>query len=324
MDLIDLPSAQSFQNANTTAMMLGFVSPFTEEGYGLTPIGQKAAVLSKIPMEAIRVLLTGYTLDVAMTDLITIISTFGQLQNIWRRSITVPASGTASPHNLTFNTTALFNAIPSFIRDRIEGSNMETDKKLAILRFKLLVADEFIEFLLIYDMFLDMIQKSNGDMNEITAWCELQGLNFDGLMEFTSLREFNMEDILAAEIDPFRMDSQRLRNQSADNFLSYVKKIKQCLYEGLYNHLLIFDESKMHYTSRDLIVTVPNLNEGFVYKLKQISPDVKFKYPKYLVTDWIKLMPPPAKKDQPVPLIYSIETNMISVMDGFVDIDLFE
>ena len=191
-------------------------------------------------------------------------------------------------------------------------------------RAKILLADDFAEAILLFDKFAEKLI----DLSSVIIWCKKTGLNFDAMLELSRRRELIIEDLLNLNMNPFRLSNHKLSNLTIDNFMDGLCKLKRCIYDGLRCKLLTWHPDKFVYmTEQGLRVRAPSLfSEATASRLKalRITSDSYSWKANWIVTDSIKLTQAYKKDDDAgLPLLYTVEANLISVMDGYVypDID---
>lgn len=300
MTLLDPPPPEVFLAANATATSLGFISSRAElpgggRGYGLTTLGWLASKFNWTSMEGVRVILAGYTWDVAATDLITAIVLFGtQLSDIYGRkgSEGLPPGGRA-----------LRMSVPDFL---VGGSDKDV-----FTRAKLLIADDFAEMVIIFDKFADILDTAEGDITAVADWCVQAGLNFETLLALAEKRDVCFEESIAAGLNPFRLMDRRLAALPGEDFVLGLKRFKRCLYDGLRERVLKYDPDQSTYlTIQGLRVKVPALLAETDYR------------PERVLTDAIVLkQAQPRPEDMAPPMLYATYSGLVSVLDGYVDTD---
>lgn len=360
MGLLDPPSPEAILVANSTAISLGFVSvraplpkswPPNEltqaiianpnikplelaRGYGLTSLGHIASMFTRIPMEGVRILLAGYIWNVAASDLITIVAMFGISMPDLLISRGRVKKG-ATPGALPPGAMALKAALPPFLLMRIGGGVTgvlpPTESEAFYFRTKLLLADDFAEAVLIFDAFMTQINNSQGNIEFVYNWCTEIDLNFDIMLEITYRRESIIENMIVAGINPFRASARRLSILSIDEFAEGVRSVKQCLYSGLRNQVLKWTPDHplgaSYISAQGLRVQTPKLfTDAMASRLKALHitqgpcDDMR---PQWILTDKIRLLPAPKRdEDAGPPLLYVADTNLVSILDGYVTPDM--
>ncbi len=295
MNMLEPPSVETFLMVNTVATTLGFLSPCsylprswppednkiklgTEKyGYGLTEIGFIASMFGRTSMEGIRILLMGYIENVSMQDLITMVSMIG-----------------TSFEDLFTNQ---------------EKKSKSMGNKLLMLsdEEKILISDDFIEIILIFNKIMKKISSSQGELRDITKWFKDNGLKFDNIIEVLKKRDSIIEEMISVGLNPFKNEEQNLHTCDIDKII----QIKQCLYNGFRNKLLIFDKKDYCYKT----------NLGLKVKVSQTINNMQNK-PKYILTDQIILTSSNKQNpDKQMLLQYVAKCNLISILDGYIGID---
>jgi hypothetical protein len=346
ISLIDIPSAESLLYSNHIATSLGFVSNKTQLaiewppkilsdnnslleklsdkiGIGLTKLGYIASMFTRVDMEGIRVLLSGYLWDVSMSDLITIVSLFGHkyddIFNIKEKQ---------NLNNL--GATALRASAPIFLSKRSGGSLNDitppSESELSFLRTKMVISDEFIEIVLIYDAFSQAVMFSDTDPIAIYSWCSNLGLNFETMISLTKRRTSIIEEMILAGLNPYRNDDMRIRQSNINNFSSILISLKKCIYAGLKNNLLTYIDDGYISKQGIKLKSPAFLSDNMISKLNYLgllSDGSILNKPKYLVTDNMKLgISHKPESDITQFTSYVVNMGFYSVIDGYVNPDI--
>jgi hypothetical protein len=347
--LIDAPPVEALLSTHAAAVELGFVSAHaalpstwppdplvdlpTEKtasaGWGLTGLGQIAAAFTRTTMEGARVLLAGYTWGVSASDLATAVAAFGMkpgglLAKIKKKPEQVLYSG------LPLGAAALRAALPLSLAQKTGGGERTkalppTEEEAFYFRMRLLLADDYAEVVLIFDAFMRRLEASHGDLPAVFAWCDEIGLSFDSLVELTRKREAIQEEMILAGLDPFRLPERRLYSLSIEEFTKGLIGFKRCLYDGLRCRLLRREGAK-YLSKQGLHVRTPALlTDAMFDKLRALhvtlasGPSAK---PHWIITDQFRLAPVKAtEKEKQAPLLYTVETGLVSVLDGYLSPD---
>jgi hypothetical protein len=359
MTLLDPPPPEALLAAGATAVALGFVSAraplprswppaeLTEavlaapgvgplalaRGYGLTALGHIAALFARTPMEGVRVLFAGYMWGVAASDLITAVAMFGTPLPDLLVGRGREKKG-ATPSALPPGAAALRAALPPFLILRtgggVTGVLPPSESEAFYFRARLLLADDFAEAILLFDAFARGIDASQGDVAAVTDWCTRVGLSFEAMLGVAIKRESIIEEMIVAGLNPFRAADRRLATLSIDEFTEGVCALKQCLYAGLSTRLLRWDpghpEGPAYVSPQGLRVRTPGLfTDAMASRLKALhvtQGPAEALRPRWIITDQIRLMPaPPRSGDAGQPLLYVADTNLVSVLDGYIDPD---
>ncbi len=340
MSLLDPPAPEAFLAANAVASALGFVSvrallpdrwpPALERqsaeqahGYGLTALGHLAAGFMRTPMEGARILLAGYVWDAAASDLATLVALLGG-SRLWSWA------ARAAPGDLPAGAAALRAALPPYLVGRTGGGAPlpPGESEMFYFRARLLLADDMLEALLIYDAFVRQVEGAQEDLGTVSQWCESVGLDFDALVELSRRRETIQEEMILNGLNPFRENARRLSTQPIETFMACVSRLKRCLYDGLRGQLLQYApnhaEGPGYLTRQGLHVRVPELfSDALAARLRALHVTSEFVTPpRWILTDQVKLVSVATpEKDRLPPILFRVEANFVSVLDGYVDID---
>jgi len=317
LNLLDKPSQETFIGANIIATMLGFIN----HECGLTDLGLIASKFSSIPMEAAKVIFSGFSFNVAITDLITIAAimqtsngTLFMRDHMYKRFM--ESAKLKVDTSIPCNAHILESILPKYITDIIGGNDSE-DKELDsyYYRYKTIICDDFIEYLLAFESFNKQIMKMKNNKS-VLDWCQKKCINFSNLSVIYDIRERIMDDLISAGIDILYNSEYRLIDQDINNFMPAIINIKRCLYEGLKHNLITYNnEEKTYKTLHGLSIDIENsiLSSQLQNKLRSLKVLSGEIQPKYIITDHLNLS---IKGDDTI--MYVINTNYISILDGYV------
>lgn len=323
LHLLDKPSQESFISANSIATILGFINHDCK----LTELGVIASKFSSIPMEAAKIIFSGFVYKVAILDLITIAALMQTLNgtlfmrdHMYRKFMESVHANINS--NLPCNAHIMESILPKYIVDIVGGGKYiggsiggDDEEDSYYYRYKTIICDDFIESLLAFESFNKQIMKMKNNKS-ILDWCQKKCINFGSLSGIYETRDRIIDDLLGAGIDILYNSEYRLIDQPVDNFVPTITNIKQCIYEGLKHNLITFDEEEKTYkTLQGISVEIDNsiLSTQLQNKLRTIkvlSGDIQ---PKFIITDHINLS---IKGDNTI--MYTVSTNYISILDGYV------
>jgi HrpA-like RNA helicase len=241
MDLIDIPSAQMNTYAARKLYSLGFF----DENCRPTLLGFYARRVVKLSLETIRFLFAGYGYGCNMDDIITIccIIGIGSMKIIDRRY---------RPRCLPCKT-----------------SDKKQMFELGKFYSNILIADSFIDLLFVYQEYLELLRtqyKSKNFIESIQKWCEDQGVIHQGLLEITSLKEEITTNLLKIGLnigteESFQKSMTPLRTLVIRDLhagLEEVAKIKQALYDGFKEYLLIKSaDGEYRWKNKTVSLSVP-------------------------------------------------------------------
>ena len=292
--------------------------------YGLTPLGFLAAAFARTPMVGIRILLAGYTWGVAASDLITAVAMFGlTMSDLIRRG---PSSDKALPAGAS----ALCAALPPYLRTDTSGHLSASTA--AFYRARLLLADDFAEVVLVFDAFMTQLDAAAGDICSVAEWCSALDLNLNGLLLVARRRDQIAEEMIIAGLDPFRLAPSRLSAAAVEQFTPALRRFKRCIFDGLQQNLLRFDAAArggpgyvlhLHGDSSPRIKAPQLYTDAMADRLADslVTGGAPAR-PRWAVTDQVRIVQAPKRtEDAGMPLLYTLESNLVCVLDGYVDFD---
>jgi hypothetical protein len=189
---------------------------------------------------------------------------------------------------------------------------------------KLFLSDDFIEILFIFEYFIDKIALN---IENIQKWCINNGLEYTQLKNALFVRNSIINTLYELNINPFHNESLKMRkkisslgNIDDDNYeiiFNTLKEIKKAIYGGYFNNLLLLNqETNSYYNNQGIKVKLfaPFIN------LKLLATFTKEEYkPKWVITNKININANSSiDPTTPAPLLYTIQSSKISIMDGFV------
>jgi len=299
--LLDMPSDETFLHANFIATSLGFIDCTNK----LTKLGNMVSYFNYITMEQAKIILSGFAYNVFILDLVTICAIMeSSKQDIYSVNISK-----VKPNEVPPDLAIMKVILPNFIH--INDNYYQ---------YKLMYSDDFIETLLIFNAFTNTI-KITKDIKMVIEWCDLHSINYTTMRTIFDNRDNKINDLISNGIDIFYNVDKSLYNQSEDNYMNTIINIKKCLYEGLRYNLLTYDNINMCYKSLNgLTVSIESVLLDVGLQNQMISNHVitKLIRPKYIITDKYII----GKKKKEYDLIYSITSNYISILDGYVNPDL--
>ena len=271
MDLLELPPTQNFIRANVLAHQLGFLR--TEENTcKLTKSGAVAAMFSRVKMECIKMTLCSYIYDCAMYDMITLTAIF--MYNKTLKDLMITKYTKTNFGSLPSDAIVIKACCPKFGgADKIP----ETDKYY--YKFKMLVCDDYIQMLIIYDKFIEQLNADNAP-----KFCLEAGLDMNKMLEFTSFRAELISDFINSGNDITRLNYKRLYLTS--NFIETLDNIKKCMHEGFKSHLLEHVDKNIYKTLNGVKIEVkPFLESSLIDRMIASDMIKTYRPPKYLITN---------------------------------------
>jgi HrpA-like RNA helicase len=309
IDLLDPPPTDALSSTIELALLHGFLSDDVQitnsrqevigTGWGLTRVGEIIARFSQIDFSEARLIVSGYFWNLAITDIVTIIA----ITRTAERGLNgLVVKKRAEP----VLETALYAGLPPYL------------SKFDYYKTKLLLSDDLLEGLYIFEGFCKAVKKIGLDLIQLNIWCDQHGLQIQHMLSIVRAREDILTEMLVAGLNPFWNHQNRLVDVSTDNFMNTIVRFKRCFYEAWQLNLLIYNETKSTYITRfNLEVKVPPIfTDLTVRKLKTL--EIKLHRPKYIITPKILLI----QNSRSENLMWYLESPLIVVLDGYVDPDL--
>ena len=347
-DLLDNPPTESLEDCLKKSLKFGFISTqiseLSEENevvYKFTETGNIARQLSRrFDLQQTQTLLSGYTYNVCILDLILITTLFDTDVStiLYERE---PKKSFPDP-NYKFRELALRACIPDFLMSvdyysvTLEGTikvgNAEQPDPLPsytplqhidepFFRTKILISDDFIESLMVFDKFMNKSVDFTGNIAKLSDWCTTHGISIDGALKLADARDRVIDDVISAGLNPFYNTKYKLSDATVDTFMDRVINIKKCIYAGLQYNLIKKYEGIYKIKPSKKVEHLINIPAQFspmqLSKLRDYGIDEFI--PNNIVTNKIIISKSPmTKADKTPPLLYKLIPNMISIMDGYV------
>lgn len=326
IDMIDLPSPDSLAAALEKLYTLGFISPSAGPGaataepgrttlhYGLTPLGKIASdCFSMLPPESVRMILAGYYWGCSIVDLVTIAAylTMSPKDFVGANSAANVTATTSAPRRPHINWTSVYSiGLPGYF-----------SSTGLIYKTRLLIADEFIDGLILYNAAKYIVAQIeiSKSIAELRNWCANNCISYAGILNFIRARDDLIEQMLTAGLDVFKNEDRALIHTPADSLMDTITRIKHCIYDGYRNNLLIEHTSTgTYHTTMGLEVMKPRLfseTEATIAEKNEYGFAVEI-LPRVLVYSTLSL------KFNRKNSMYSVLAERISTLDGFVSVDL--
>lgn len=281
----------------------------------ITKLGKMMNTFRKISIESCKMILSGLVYGASIKELVCLACLMPMRKS--KLVLDKKESGVAP-----FDTGMLFDELyeieSTFNRSKCDTMNFNK------LKAKLLVGCEMLELLLIYQRFSSKVQTL--PLSKLREWCFSKGLNYLNLCKVTeSIDEVYWQMLEQLKINPVYMTTQQselyqtLKRSSDINnhdLVDSVIKLKQCIYEGYKNNMLIWNEEANSYqTKSGLNVAV---SSKIVSRLSYQKLGASFDQDRPKVLIYEQLM---AQQD-PKSGRFNNEPSLISIMDGFVHVDM--
>jgi HrpA-like RNA helicase len=305
MDFIQYPSSDSLNYSIEKLHILGFI----DCNYIPTIFGIYAAKFRRLSFENIRMILASYHTGANTLDLITI-ACFIELSS-----------------DLAIN------------KRKYKPRNvLNVSEEEAYWYYKIVFADEFIEYLFIYNDFMEAVDtisklvekntsakgiKSNKlPINYLPEWCESIGISYDGILRICELRDDVISDMLIIGLNPYynELDLPRgtynlakILSHNINEGMEEIVKIKKSIYEGYRFNVCIYNTISKSYVNQTYHYTV-TLDSKLI---KYISGEfIQQNQPQKIIVANVLFRPSVDNST------YEFSGNDVSVLDGFVDVDM--
>ncbi len=307
-DMITPPSDDSINYSLEKLFTLGAI----DEHGTITEMGRMMNLFRKLPVETCKMILSGIIYGVSVKEL----SCLAILLETNKNEIIIDKKKSGvNPYTIGMLLDEVYQISPTFNRAECDVSAFNQ------LKAKLLVGCEMLEMLLIYQRFTSRATELSAV--QLMEWCESKGLNYIKLCGVTEsideiykslLNDFKINPVKNASDD---MDLYQILIRSEDinntELVDAVIALKRCIYEGYKNNIITWDKKSMSYKTRhglDVIISSKLTNKLSKQKLgasfKQEQPHVII-YNKLIIQSEMGR--------------YVVKPSLISIMDGYVDVD---
>jgi HrpA-like RNA helicase len=305
IDLFEIPAANSLIYSFEKLYSLGFI----DSSYNPTVLGLYSKGFSKISMENIKMMLSGYSHGANILDLITITA-----------FITV---GNRFIYSKKYKT---INVLKPIV----------TDKDYEFY-YKTIIGDQFIEYLLVWELYSEFLNKMMEEIRKkskknqryifsikkIEEWCVEHQIEYSGLVMVTTVRNELIASIISMGLNPYYNGMNLepgvynllniLKNNLEDGVVE-IKKIKKCIFDGYRLNMVIWDDTSKKYILHHRNIPVQIIRNNL---LSRMGDDAVQRNANFIVVSEIML-----SESQKNPGIYEFQTSdPISIIDT-IDIDL--
>jgi hypothetical protein len=209
-------------------------------------------------------------------------------------------------------------------KDYIRCNPFGVSPKLSQYYSKLLIGDDFIEYVLIWNEFAEILSKSTKNMEtHIDEWAEKRGINVASMYALIEIRDEVIINMLTLGLNPYYNGLDLMRGSynlnkilhgNIEEGMSEIIKIKQCIYEGYRTNLSFHNIGMKTYqytkidVHRSILLKNGNLKSTPVGDLR-LAPFL-------VVFDDYLLTPSLFKPD-----MFEFKGTHVSVGDGFIVTD---
>lgn len=351
IDMLNPPSPDAMLFALEKMYAIGFISPFAPEWeldvgalsrrrtvsdnihvprFGITDMGMIAMPLigQELTPESARMILSGYIWNVSLLDLITIAAWIsmdvGRMMTRGGDSDDISVSSSKKSPPPPVNWKKVYETADLFGLD--------------VVQVKSLIADEFIDGLILYIAISNAIlaglpsdfrkqigvigmkpqmPKSRINSNStLQKWAKSCNISLDWIFDFIAARDDLIEKFILAEYqfgDRHAKLSEFVKDDSkGKTFIDQITRIKHCIYDGYRMNMITLmvegSNSGKYLGPRGIIVQPPKIIAG---------PDsTSGPTPKYIIYGNLKL-----KQDRKID-VHTVVAQRCCVLDGFVAPDL--
>lgn len=308
-DMLTPPSDDSINYSLEKLFSLGAID---SEG-AITELGRSINVFRKLPIESCRMILSGIAYGVSIKELVclAVLLTMRKTELVLDRRVSK-----IEPYETSILFDELYQINSTFDREKCDTINYNR------LKAKILVGCEMLELLLIYQRFT--AKATTLSAGELMKWCLTKGLNYNALCNATeSIDEVYWSMLDQLKVNPLRDSTEnselyQVLKRSGDinntELVDSVIAFKKCIYEGYKNNILIWNSNIGSYQ------TMSGLNIAVTSKLvsklgyQKLGATFEQEYPQILL--YKDLLTRTDRNGN-----YVHEASVISVMDGFVNVD---
>ena len=286
IDFIEPPSAGMLSYVFEKLYALGFIN----HNYEIIPFGYFAGLLQRMTIENMRMLFSGYIHGAYIMDLVTIAS---------------------------------FLTVKHVLGNKYMPTNiMGKDENTNLFYRKVIIADDFIDKIFLFNEFMTVINSLNKNIVETAEkWCEDRDISYYGMTMIIAHRDNMMFNLISQGFNPFYNSLGLSPNQynlttilknNLEEGIEEIRKIKKCIYDGYRMHMVRWNHitGKYHTYHRSIHINIPS---------KILDPFlVEQSMPKFVILSGMTV------KRARDGFSYEISGDgYVSVIDGFIDIDRF-
>jgi HrpA-like RNA helicase len=333
IDMVDIPTPDALAAAVEKLYMLGFVSMYAPKWepwvdlehaiggandatrpstirFGITMLGQLARRFSMLSPESVRMILSAYYWDCSVMDAVTIAAYISIDPKSFVRTAVPVEDISAIPPKYDINWLAVYKlGLPGWI----SSPGM-------LYKVRLLIGDEFIHGLILFNAVKQMLasSKSKDNLLALGNWCETNNLSLRGCLDLIRARDDIIEQMLTAGMEVFAQEEHALSRSTQANFMTIITKIKYCIYDGFRCNMIVRSADSKYRTLNGLEIMAPKLfrdDEAARAATDGFEPAVTAA-PTYVLYKELSIK---ANRKSPA---YDVIANTICVLDGFVSPDM--
>jgi HrpA-like RNA helicase len=305
IDLLDMPSADMLHSSMEKLFTMGAIDLNSVP----TPVGFIMNKIRMIPIESVRMILSGYAWGVSISDLITVAAFIEERE------------GSLFPRALEKNYIRAVYKGEFSIFSLCKGYNYGGEN--AQLRDQLLTVCDFTKYLVVYHKFQNKLSKIVGveaegseHLSDLKEWCDSIGISYSRIIEISEARDGIIHNLATIGLDPFHNYDKSLHSVSESysnyDFLDYIKGIKKCVFEGYKLNVAVYNQTTKTYYTRKARLPL-TIESPYFTKVSDIyGGDYN---PKYILSANIII-----RKDSRSNM-YAANASNITVLDGFIEYD---
>ena len=305
IDLLEIPAADSLIYSFEKLYGLGFI----DSQYNPTTLGLYSKGFSKITIENIKMILSGYAYGANILDLITITAFITVSKRFFYAKKYKPIN---------------------VLKPKVDDKEYE-------FYYRTIIGDQFIEYVLIWDLYSEFLNdmmegirkkaKKNQpyifSVQKIKDWCDERQLQYEGLIMITTVRNELIASIISMGLNPYyngmalengEYNLLKLLKNNLEDGVVEIKKIKKCILDGYKFNMVVWDDTSKKYIlhHRNIPVQITRNNV-----LSRMGEDAVQRNANFIVASEIML-----SESQKNPGMYEFQASEpISIMDT-LNIDL--
>ena len=303
LNLLDNPPSISINNALHKLYTFGLIY---NNGYP-TQLGLLINKIRNISIENAIMILSGYVYGCNILDLITIAA-----YNMVGKSKLVTSKFKS------FNTQ--FKDVDNKVSKNFDKFNYNK------LKTRLFISCEFIDFLLFFYKFQEILSLYKTNTDKIIEFCNENKIIYAALMNLIDIRDEIIKDLVFnMNLNPMvnnHINLYNLINTYNDNNNLFIEsideiiKIKKCLYEGFKLNIAIYDDKSHNYIIHNTNKII-NSNSYLIKNLPILASGKKFEInkPNVILFDSLLIK----KNSETNNYEYNI-ANSLSILSGYVNI----
>ncbi len=273
--------------------------------YGITKLGQIAAMFNGLTPEQIKLILSAYMWGCSVLDMIAIAAYMSIKQSEFKANMSQDIKW-VEVYRL---------GLPFYLT----SGNKKTPDDKVVYRTRLIVADDFIDGLVLFTA-IEQILSEKGGLDTLERWCRKSNIKYNTCLTFLAIRDDIIEQALQIGLNPFY--GNKLKTADEKEFTNNIVSIKHCILDAWRLNIAEWDDVKKSYVMQNglQISTPPAIAIDEKKLMFEKTYGVKQKYnPKFIICEGFSLKIIRNKENINAPTMYEIKSYRISVLDGYVD-----